>query len=96
MKNKTLIIVFLIILYAVFIFVPFKEVLLRLGLTSYYPSDNWKTVEKSNNKIYDKIMTLEAFPFNANIIRTQRRTQGQFTVLHTLLGLKPLSNRNMM
>ena len=41
-------------------------------------------------------MTLEAFPFNANIIRPQRRTQGQFTTLHPLLRLEPLSNRDMM
>lgn len=43
-----------------------------------------------------KIMTVEAFPFNANIIRTQGRTQGQFTVFHILPRLKPPSNRNKM
>lgn len=64
MKNKTLIVVFLVILYTVFIFVPIKEVLLRVGLIDYYPSDNWKTVSKSNDKIYDKIMSLEAFAEN--------------------------------
>lgn len=61
MKNKLIIIVFIIIIYSVFLFVPFKELLIRTNRTSYYRNDNWILVEKTNDKIYDKIMTLEAF-----------------------------------
>ena len=61
MKNKLIIIVFIIIIYSVFLFVPFKELLIRTNRVSYYRSDNWILVEKTNDKIYDKIMTLEAF-----------------------------------
>ena len=61
MKNKFIIIVFIIILYSVFFFVPIKELLIRRGTISYYRSDNWELVNKSNDKVYDKIMTFEAF-----------------------------------
>jgi len=61
MKNKLIIIVFIIIIYSVFLFVPFKELLIRTNRVSYYRSDNWILVEKTNDKIYDKIMTFEAF-----------------------------------
>lgn len=61
MKNKLIIIIFIIIIYSVFLFVPFKELLIRTNRVSYYRSDNWILVEKTNDKIYDKIMTLEAF-----------------------------------
>ena len=61
MKNKLIITLFIIILYSVFFFVPIKELLIRRGTINYYRSDNWELVSKSNDKIYDKIMTLEAF-----------------------------------
>ena len=60
MNKKVFIIIFLIIIFSVFIFVPFKEVLIHFKLVDFYKTDNWKIVEKSNNKIYDKIMSLEA------------------------------------
>ncbi len=61
MKNKLIITLFIVILYSVFFFVPIKELLIRRGIINYYRSDNWELVSKSNDKIYDKIMTLEAF-----------------------------------
>lgn len=64
MKNKLIIAVFIIILYSVFFFVPAKEVLIRLHVIPYYKSANWETVNKTNDKIYDKIMTLESFVKN--------------------------------
>ena len=64
MKNKLIIAVFIIILYSVFLFVPAKEVLIRLHVIPYYKSANWETVNKTNDKIYDKIMTLESFVKN--------------------------------
>ena len=38
--------------------------MIRLHVINYYPSDNWEVVKKSNDKIYDKVMTLEAFVKN--------------------------------
>ncbi|MBO4601063.1 MAG: hypothetical protein J5634_02385 [Bacilli bacterium] len=64
MKNKFIIVSFLIIIYITFFFVPFKELMIRLHVINYYPSDNWEVVKKSNDKIYDKVMTLEAFVKN--------------------------------
>lgn len=60
MNKKYFVIIVLIIIFSVFIFVPLKEVLIHLGLTSFYKGDNWKVVEKSNDPIYDKVMSLEA------------------------------------
>ncbi len=60
MNKKVFIIIFLIIIFSVFIFVPFKEVLIHFKLVDFYKTDNWKIVEKSNNKIYDRIMSLES------------------------------------
>ena len=61
MKNKFLAISFLVIIFAVFLYVPAKEVLIRIHKVNFYKSDNWKTVEATNDKIYDKIMSLESF-----------------------------------
>lgn len=61
MKDKFISFVFLFIIFSVFIYVPIKEVLIRFGKVDYYKTDNWEIVEKSNDKIYDRIMTLEAF-----------------------------------
>mgnify|MGYP003571257694 CR=1 FL=1 len=61
MKNKFLTITFLVVIFGVFLFVPAKEMLIRLHKVNFYKSDNWKTVPKTNDKIYDKIMSLESF-----------------------------------
>ena len=61
MKNKFLTIVFLVVIFGVFLFVPAKEVLIRLHKVNFYKTDNWKTVESTNDKVYDKIMSLESF-----------------------------------
>lgn len=61
MKNKFLTIAFLVVIFGVFLFVPAKEMLIRLHKVNFYKSDNWKTVPKTNDKIYDKIMSLESF-----------------------------------
>ena len=59
MNKRTFVIIVLGIIFSVFIFVPVKEVLIHLGIVNFYKDDNWKIVEKSNNKIYDKIISLE-------------------------------------
>lgn len=59
MNKKYFVIIILIIIFSVFIFVPIKEVMIHLGLTSFYKGDNWKIVDKSNDPIYDKVMSLE-------------------------------------
>ena len=61
MKNKFLTISFLVIIFGVFLFVPAKEMLIRIHKVNFYKTDNWKTVESTNDKIYDKIMSLESF-----------------------------------
>ena len=61
MKNKVFIGVFITIIFGVFLYVPLKEVLIRLHITSYYRSDNWELVSKTSDPVYDKIMTLESF-----------------------------------
>ena len=61
MKNKFLTITFLVVIFGVFLFVPAKEMLIRLHKVNFYKSDNWKTVPKSNDRVYDKIMSLESF-----------------------------------
>ena len=60
MNKKVFVIIFLIMIFSVFIFVPFKEVLIHFGIVDFYKGDNWKIVEKLNNKVYDKIMSLES------------------------------------
>ena len=42
-----------------------------------------------------KIMTVEGFPLNANIARTQRKTQGEFSVLCDLPRCWSLSRTNV-
>ena len=61
MKNKFLTISFLVIIFIVFLFVPAKEVLIRIHKVNFYKTDNWKTVDATGNKIYDKIMSLESY-----------------------------------
>lgn len=49
------------------------------------PSNNEKWANSSESDFFlMKIMTVEAFLLNANIIRTQRKTQGQFIMLYIL------------
>ena len=60
-KNNLIMYPFLIIIFVVFLFVPLKELLIRFNIISFYKTDNWEYVKKSNDKIYDKVMTLEAF-----------------------------------
>ena len=60
MNKKVFVIIFLVMIFSVFIFVPFKEVLIHFGIVDFYKGDNWKIVEKLNNKVYDKIMSLES------------------------------------
>lgn len=60
-KNNLIMYPFLIIIFFVFLFVPIKELLIRFNIVSFYKTDNWEYVKKSNDRIYDKIMTLEAF-----------------------------------
>ena len=79
MNKKIFIIIIFTIIFGVFVFIPIKEVLIHLGRTNFYKGDNWKIVEKSNNHIYDKVMSLEAnienrynnyFPFYNKINNT--------------------------
>ncbi|MBR1385809.1 MAG: hypothetical protein IJ568_03145 [Bacilli bacterium] len=60
MNKKAFIIIFLLIIFSVFLIVPIKEVLIHTGKIEFYRNDNWKTVEKTNDPIYDKIMSIEA------------------------------------
>lgn len=59
MNKKVFIIIVLTIIFGVFLFIPIKEVLIHFGIINFYKGDNWKIVEKSNNKIKDKVMVLE-------------------------------------
>ena len=89
MKNKFLAICFLIVIFSVFLFVPAKEVLIRLHKVNFYKTDNWKTVEKSNDKIYDKIMSLESFIENRynNYFPFYNKINSTYYNLNMKLGL---------
>ena len=50
---------FIFIIFFVLIFVIVKTGLITLHVIDFYKGDNWKVVEKSNDPIYDKIMSLE-------------------------------------
>lgn len=58
-KDKTIIVLFLIIVFGVFAFYPVKYVLLKTNKLNLISSDNWKTYEKSGNRIKDLVMNLE-------------------------------------
>lgn len=60
MKKKTFVIIIYTIIFSTFVFVPFKEILIQLNIIDFYKGDTWKIIEKSNDKIYDKIMSIEA------------------------------------
>ncbi len=76
MNKKSFVILFLIIVFGVFIFIPMKEVLIQIGFIKMYRGDNWKLVRKTKDPIYDKIISLETnienrfnnyFPFHDKI-----------------------------
>ena len=50
---------FIFIIFFVLIFVVVKTGLITLHVIDFYKGDNWKVVEKSDDPIYDKIMSLE-------------------------------------
>lgn len=50
---------FIFIIFFVLVFVIVKTGLITLHVIDFYKGDNWKVVEKSNDPIYDKIMSLE-------------------------------------
>ncbi len=50
---------FIFIIFFVLIFVVVKTGLITLHIIDFYKGDNWKVVEKSDDPIYDKIMSLE-------------------------------------
>ena len=60
MNKKVFVRIFLTILFAVFVFVPLKEVLIRLNIVVFYQTDNWVIIEKSDNPINDKILSVKA------------------------------------
>ena len=60
MNKKVFVRIFLTILFAVFVFVPLKEVLIRLNIVDFYQTDNWVIIEKSDNPINDKILSVKA------------------------------------
>ncbi|MBR3490297.1 MAG: hypothetical protein IKH36_02285 [Bacilli bacterium] len=60
MNKKLFVIIFIVMLFSVFLFVPFKEVLIHTGIVKFYKSDNWEVVESTGNKIYDKVLSLKA------------------------------------
>ena len=64
MNKKLFVTIFIVMIFSVFLFVPFKEVLIHVGIANFYKTDNWEVVEKSSNPIYDKVMTLKAFVEN--------------------------------
>ena len=58
-KDKPIIVLFLIIVFGVFAFYPVKYILLKTNKLNLISSDNWKTYEKSGNRIKDLVMNLE-------------------------------------
>lgn len=76
MSKRSFIIVVLIIIFGVFLFVPIKEVLIRIGFVSSIHGDNWKINRKTKDPFYDKVMGIETdienrfnnyFPFSNQI-----------------------------
>ena len=59
MKKNFLSITFLFIIFLCFTIIIVKQGLIILKVINFEQSDNWKIVEKSNDPIYDKIMSLE-------------------------------------
>ncbi len=59
MSKKSFVIVILVIIFGVFLYVPVKEVLIRIGITSSIHGDNWILVRKTKDPVYDKINSLK-------------------------------------
>ena len=59
MSKKSFVIIILVIIFGVFLFVPMKEVLIRLGIMNTYHGDNWIIVRKTKDPLYDKINSLK-------------------------------------
>lgn len=64
MKDRFIVFVFLIIIFVIFLFVPIKEVLLHFNIGTFYKTDNWTLVNKTNDPIYDNVMRVESFISN--------------------------------
>ena len=64
MKKKFLVVSFLVVIFGVFLWVIIKQGLVMLKLSSFEKGDNWQYVKKSNDPIYDKVMTVEKFVEN--------------------------------
>ena len=60
MNKKVFVRLFLIFLFSIFVFVPLKEVLIRLKIVDFYKGDNWVIIEKSDNPVNDKILSVKA------------------------------------
>ena len=76
MSKKSFVIIILVIIFGVFIFVPIKEVLIRIGAVTMYRGDNWKINRKTKDPVYDKVIGIETdienrfnnyFPFHDKI-----------------------------
>ena len=79
MNKKSFVIIILVIIFGVFLYVPVKEVLIRVGLVNSIHGDNWKLVRKTKDPVYDKVIALETdienrynnyFPFYNKINKT--------------------------
>ena len=60
MKKNFISIAFLTTIFLVLGVIGITQALITLKVINFEKSDNWKIVEKSNDPIYDKIMSLEA------------------------------------
>ena len=60
MKKNFISIAFLTTIFLVLGIIGITQALITLKVINFEKSDNWKIVEKSNDPIYDKIMSLEA------------------------------------
>lgn len=78
-KDKLIIVLFLIIVFGVFAFYPVKYILLKTNKLNLISSDNWKTYEKSGNRLKDVVMSIETaidnrtvnyFPFYNDVTST--------------------------
>ena len=76
MNKKSFVILFLIIVFGVFIFIPMKEILIQIGFVKMYRGDNWKLVRKTKDPVYNQVISLETnienrfnnyFPFHDKI-----------------------------
>ena len=64
MNKKLFVGLFFGFIFFIFLFVPFKEVAIHFNILKHNKTDNWVVVEKSDNPIYDKLMTAKYFVEN--------------------------------